>query len=56
MYYGIKLYRQSSYGQQGRYNNLKERQNMHTDRFGNTFRQKCRAKEAEKELNTRVHV
>jgi hypothetical protein len=28
----------------------KKRENMHTDRFGNTCGQKCRAKEAEKEL------
>ena len=43
-------HRQRSYSKQARYNNLKQkRENMHTDRCGNTQRQKCPAKGSRKE-------
>jgi hypothetical protein len=47
---GIQQYTQRSYRKQARYNNsTQKRENMHTDRCGNTRRQKCRAKGSGKE-------
>ena len=50
-------YRQRSYSKWARYNNLKQkRENMHTDRCGNTRRQKCCAKGSGKELKIQEFV
>jgi len=45
------------YRKYARYNNLKQkRENMHTDRCGNTCRQKCCAKGSGKEAKTHAHM
>jgi hypothetical protein len=48
---GIKQYKQRSYSKQARYNNYKQkRENVHTDGYDNTGRQKRLAKGRGKEV------